>query len=267
MGFSFDGKKIVAVITGATQGIGLQILISLSKIIGKGSIIYIVGRDDKKLYELSEDITNENVKCTYWHIDFENSDVEAYEKLGQAFKGDIMDENIDIIGIFHIAGNIGDIKIKAQDVVPRESWDSHFKVNVSSMILLNNYLLKPIIHLKKENISVIVSITSLLAIKSFPCFSQYSVGHAAREAFFRSLAVECPELKILSYSPGPVKTRLRDYVKNNAYDSGIREAFSDEKISDISKQSLAPEATIGKLFEYLKNNDFQSGSRIDFFDI
>lgn len=41
---------------------------------------------------------------------------------------------------------------------------------------------------------------------------QYSVGKAAREAFFRALAVEENNLRILNYSPGPVQTDMHSEV-------------------------------------------------------
>ncbi|EYC15434.1 hypothetical protein Y032_0037g3521 [Ancylostoma ceylanicum] len=41
---------------------------------------------------------------------------------------------------------------------------------------------------------------------------QYSVGKAAREAFFRVLAVEDDTIKVLSYSPGPVDTAMHDVI-------------------------------------------------------
>lgn len=141
------------------------------------------------------------------------------------------------------------------------------KVNLTSMILLNNNLLKSVTKLNMENMTTIVSITSLLAIKPFKCFAQYSVGHAAREAFFRSLAIEMPELRILSYSPGPVKTRLRDYINKNAYDEDIRNAFSHDDNHKSGGRVVSTEETIGKLLEYLGKNKFVSGSRVDIFDI
>lgn len=43
-------------------------------------------------------------------------------------------------------------------------------------------------------------------------FIQYSAGKAAREAFFRALAVEEPNLRILNYSPGPVQTDMHEEI-------------------------------------------------------
>lgn len=57
-----------------------------------------------------------------------------------------------------------------------------------------------------------INLTSLLAVQAFPSFSQYSVGKAAREAYFRSLALENKDVKVLSYSPGPVDTDMRGEI-------------------------------------------------------
>uniref|UniRef100_A0A0K0G126 Sepiapterin reductase (inferred by orthology to a human protein) n=1 Tax=Strongyloides venezuelensis TaxID=75913 RepID=A0A0K0G126_STRVS len=269
MNHSFSNKTTVSVVTGATEGIGRQIVYTLSQIVGKDSIIYVVGRDTKKLQELCGNINKDyqNVKCIYWCIDFGKDDDEEYNKLSIEFENDIKKQGVQKIGIFHIAGTIGDIKNKAQDITSRESWDYHLKVNLTSMILFNNNLLSAVKSACLDYMTTIVSITSLLAIQSFKCFTQYSVGHAAREAFFRSLAVEWPELRILSYSPGPVKTKLRNFINKNAYDEGIRDAFSCDEKEECGGRVVSTEETINKLFQYLAEDKFVSGSRVDVFDI
>jgi NAD(P)-dependent dehydrogenase (short-subunit alcohol dehydrogenase family) len=58
----------------------------------------------------------------------------------------------------------------------------------------------------------IVNITSLLSVKAYPSFTQYSVGKAAREAYFRGFATENPSCRVLNYSPGPVDTDMHTEV-------------------------------------------------------
>jgi len=57
-----------------------------------------------------------------------------------------------------------------------------------------------------------VNITSLLSHKAYPSFTQYSVGKAAREAYFRAFAAEHPGSRVLNYSPGPVDTQMHTEV-------------------------------------------------------
>ncbi|VDL67293.1 unnamed protein product [Nippostrongylus brasiliensis] len=97
---------------------------------------------------------------------------------------------------------------------------------------------------------------------------QYSVGKAAREAYFRGLAVEDDTVKVFNYSPGPVDTAMHDIVAKESYDEGIRSAFSHNAsvTHDIHRSTLSAEQTVVKMLRHLQEDKFKSGARVDYFD-
>ncbi|VDM28163.1 unnamed protein product [Toxocara canis] len=166
--------------------------------------------------------------------------------------------------LVHNAGTTGDMTKRAVEISTAKEWHDFLQINLVAMILINNLVLRKI---TKEVASdrLIVNITSLLAIKSFPSFSQYAVAKAAREAFFRSLAVEDPSLRILNYSPGPVQTEMYAAIAVNSYDESVRASFKQGN-TDVTRKVLLPEETVAKMFSVLETNAFENGGRVDYFD-
>ncbi|KHJ79253.1 hypothetical protein OESDEN_21105, partial [Oesophagostomum dentatum] len=129
----------------------------------------------------------------------------------------------------------------------------------------NNLILEAITQEVAKN-RFVVNITSLVAVQGFPSLTQYSVGKAAREAFFRGLAVEDDTIKVLSYSPGPVDTAMHEIIAKESFDEGIRNAFTQNSSSEVHRTTLTPTQTVVKMLKYLEEDKFQSGARIDYFD-
>ena len=93
------------------------------------------------------------------------------------------------------------------------------------------------------------------------------MGKAARESYFRVLAAENPDLRILNYSPGPVDTDMHDGVARefvlpglpsldinfSSFDAGIRAAFSrNSESSEVNRSTLTPTQTVAKLMKYIQ---------------
>ncbi|KAK6058486.1 oxidoreductase, short chain dehydrogenase/reductase family protein [Cooperia oncophora] len=100
----------------------------------------------------------------------------------------------------------------------------------------------------------VVNITSLVAIQGFPSLTQYSVGKAAREAFFRGLAVEDQTVKVFNYAPGPVDTAMHDVVAKQSFDEGIRAVFSQNTslTHDAHRSCLTPTQTVEKMLKHTR---------------
>lgn len=113
----------------------------------------------------------------------------------------------------------------------------------------------------------VINITSLCAVLAMPSMAQYSVGKAAREAYFRNFAVESSNTRVLSYSPGPVETDMVNEVHDNTYDIELKKKFAPNAGSSTENRGrLTPMQTVSKLIGIIDKNDFESGSRIDYFD-
>ena len=58
------------------------------------------------------------------------------------------------------------------------------------------------------------------------CFISFvHAGKAAREMFFKVMALEKPDVRVLSYAPGPLKTDMFYCIRDNSYDSEVKSMF------------------------------------------
>ncbi|KJH44874.1 hypothetical protein DICVIV_09096 [Dictyocaulus viviparus] len=175
--------------------------------------------------------------------------------------------SFDSAFIFHNCGTVGDISKRSFELSNQEQWHNYLNVNLIATIQFNNLLLDSITN-EVAKCRFVVNITSIVAIKGFPSLTQYSVGKAAREAFFRGLAVEEKNIKVLTYSPGPVDTTMHDIIAKESFDESIRAAFSrnESERHEIHRSSLTTNQTVLKMLKYLEDNEFETGSRIDYYD-
>lgn len=97
--------------------------------------------------------------------------------------------------------------------------------------------------------------------------SSFSSGKAAREMYFRVLALEeaetDPNLLILNYSPGPVDTEMTVDVQANSAAASVRSIFETMR---TDKSMLQPIDTTKKFLCVLEADTIKSGDRVDYYD-
>ncbi|KAM3723266.1 Sepiapterin reductase [Dirofilaria immitis] len=266
---TFKGRKILAVVTGASRGIGRETVLQLSAIVAKGSAFLITARTATKLEELKDEVKSsaEGIDIHIFTCDAEKLNSGKILELQAAISSLITDsKTYDALLLVHNAGTVGNITKRGVEISTSDDWHSYLQINFVSMVLINNSVLN-IIPKRVAPVRYILNVTSLLAIKSFPSMAQYSVGKAAREAFFRTLAVEECNLRILNYSPGPVQTDMYNEIAKRSYDEGIRKSFQAQTDStEVNKRTLSPKETVEKMLSILEEDKFENGSRYDFFD-
>lgn len=81
---------------------------------------------------------------------------------------------------------------------------------------------------------------------------------AARDAFFRSVSLECPEVKCLSYAPGILNTNMAETLKKEGY---------NKEVYNISSNVLEPIHSAEKMIKILEENLFHNGDHIDYYDV
>ncbi|KAJ1359586.1 hypothetical protein KIN20_018351 [Parelaphostrongylus tenuis] len=141
-----------------------------------------------------------------------------------------------------------DEKITESALNNPEQWHNYLNINLVAMIQFNNLLLSSITKETAEH-RFVVNITSLLAIQGFPSLTQYSVGKAAREAFFRGLAVE----------DETIKNHLMTIYEQLSLDITTQS-------HGVHRTTLTTSQTVVKMLKHLEENKFDSGARIDYFD-
>ncbi|VDK52237.1 unnamed protein product [Anisakis simplex] len=316
-------SKVFAVITGASRGIGKEIAVQLSRKVAAGSVFLITARQLALLQQVKTEILMNNAQLDV-HVVVADAAYLTDEKLAEF--GDVLSGAIpkgthfDTLIMVHNAGTIGDLSKKAQEISTSKEWHDFLQINLIAMIQINNLVLSKLtkeyavdkFQLVKQRL--IVNITSLMSVQAVPSLSQvcflsssssvtykqyshhlfshscqkfqYSVAKAAREAFFRSLAVEDPSLRILSYSPGPVQTDMYEDILQNSYDEGVRNMFQhrdpvviltytslficfthDFADEEVSRKLLEPKETVSKMFSIIEKDQYESGARVDYFDV
>uniref|UniRef100_A0A915PPF8 Sepiapterin reductase n=1 Tax=Setaria digitata TaxID=48799 RepID=A0A915PPF8_9BILA len=266
---TFKGRKVLAIITGASRGIGRETVLQLSRIVAKDSAFLITARTAKKLELLKDEVKSsaDGIDVHVLACDAEKLNSGKILELQGAVSSLIANSRTyDALLLVHNAGTVGDLTKRSLEISNSDDWHSYLQINFVSVVLINNSVLSAIPQ-RVAPARYILNVTSLLAIKAFPSMAQYSVGKAAREAFFRTLAVEEPNLRILNYSPGPVQTDMHNEIAKTSYDEGVRKSFQAQADnSEVNRRTLSPKETVAKMLSVLEEDKFESGSRYDFFD-
>jgi NAD(P)-dependent dehydrogenase (short-subunit alcohol dehydrogenase family) len=187
----------VAVVTGASRGLGRSIALALAK---EGAHIIAMARTTGGLEDLDDEIKAVGGSATLVPADIK--DFDAIDRLGAAIferwkKLDILVGN---------AGTLGKLTPLAH--IDQKVWDDAMAVNLTA-----NYRLirsfDPL--LRASDAGRAVFVTSGLARKCWPYWGAYSITKAALEALVKTYAGEVATTRIRAncFSPGPTRTKMR----------------------------------------------------------
>ncbi|MBR6013817.1 MAG: SDR family oxidoreductase [Selenomonadaceae bacterium] len=204
--FDISGK--VALITGASSGIGESAAEMLSSIGGGVRKLVLCARREEKLKNLAERLHKNfgvevlPIKCDVSvENDVENAVKTAVEKFGR----------IDIL--LNCAG----ITAKSNDITEHtlEQWNKVFNTNMVGTYLMCREVAK---HMKKNFYGKIINVTSMVALLG--CGNQigYSASKGGVISFTRSLAVELGKYNITvnAIAPGYIMTEMTN-IKSRGY--------------------------------------------------
>jgi NAD(P)-dependent dehydrogenase (short-subunit alcohol dehydrogenase family) len=187
----------VAVVTGASRGLGRAIALTLAK---EGAHIIALARTQGGLEELDDEI--KAVGGTTTLVPSDIKDFAAIDRLGAAIferwkKLDILIGNAGILGKLTPLGHV-DPKV-FEDVMA---------VNVTANWRLIRSL-DPL--LRASDAGRAVFVTSGVAQNPMPYWGPYSISKAALEAMVRTYAAENNSTTVRAncFSPGPTRTKMR----------------------------------------------------------
>ncbi|HTI20083.1 MAG TPA: SDR family NAD(P)-dependent oxidoreductase [Kutzneria sp.] len=193
----------VAIITGASRGLGLALAKGLSDA-GWSLVLDARGAEDLRtaagqlngpVQAIPGDITDPAHRAAL---------VTAADELG----------GLDLL--VNNAGVLGPSPLPALAEFPLDRLREVFEVNVLAQLALTQQALPTLVARKGS----VVFVTSDAAVEPYPGWGGYGSAKAALEQIGRVLAVEAPELRVWVVDPGDLRTQMH------------QDAFPGEDISD-----------------------------------
>jgi NAD(P)-dependent dehydrogenase (short-subunit alcohol dehydrogenase family) len=187
----------VAVVTGASRGLGRSIALHLAK---QGAHIIATARTQGGLEELDDEIKAVGASATLVPMDI--MDFPAIDRLGAAIferwkKLDILIGNAGILG-----------KLTPVPHFDPKTFEDVMAVNVTANFRLIRSL-DPLLRMASHGRAIFV--TSGLAQKCWPFWGAYSISKAALEAMVKTYAAEMATTTVRAncFSPGATRTKMR----------------------------------------------------------
>ena len=187
----------IAVVTGASRGIGRATALALAK---AGAHVVAVARTQGGLEELDDEIRKDGGAATLVPLNL--TDYDGIARLGAALherhgKIDILVGNAGVAGP---SSPLGHIELKP--------WNDVMAVNVTANFQLVRCM-EPL--LKASDAGRAVFVTSGAANKAPAYVGPYAASKAALEALVRVWAEETAstKMRVNLFNPGPIRTRMR----------------------------------------------------------
>ena len=225
-------KGKVALITGASKGIGRAIAIEFAK--QGASVVVNYSRDHKGAEETLEEVKKENGYGIIVKGDissFENCKIIVEETLKVMGKIDILVNNAGIshIGLF-------------MDITPEEM-ERVINTNLLGAMYLTNQVLKDMIWRKSGNI---INISSMWGDVGASCEVLYSAAKGGLNSFTKALAKEVApsNIRVNAISPGVINTKMNSFL-----DKEDKKALEEE----IPLGRFGEPSEIGKIAVFLSS--------------
>ncbi len=225
----------IALVTGASRGIGRAVALELAK---NGAHVIALARVIGALEELFDEIKDNGGTCTLVNLDLENS--EDVDALGPSLL-----QRWEKIDIF--IGNAGLLgPLTPLPHVSSEEWEQVMTVNLTANWRLIRTL-DPL--LRRSDAGRVVFVSSGAASGKYAYWGPYAVSKAGLEALARTYAneVENTPLRVNIINPGPIATRMRAQAFPGEDPATLS---SPEAIAPLFVELSSPQCTSnGELFD------------------
>ncbi|MDM5328425.1 SDR family oxidoreductase [Neobacillus sp. CF12] len=208
-------KNQIAIVTGASRGIGKEIAVKLAE---QGMKLAIIG-SSAQISETADELK----KKGFAYILPIQADVSKEEDLHQVVK-----KTIDEYGqVDLLVNNAGVGFFKLTEDVSLEEWKKVFEVNVQGVFLATKAVLP---HMKERKSGTIITISSDVARYTIPNGAAYTATKYAVQGFSGSVAQEVREygIRVGTINPGMVDTYFAESTQ------GLPEKQDWLKVEDIA---------------------------------
>jgi short-subunit dehydrogenase len=215
----FELRNKVALVTGASSGIGKQIALALAE---KGTKVALVARNIENLKEVKQLIQDKGNIAEFFTQDLTRPKEipDLIEKIQSHFQN-----SVDLL-----VNNAGAAYLGFVENVPIDAYDELFRLNFFGPLALTQAVVPD---MKKKGYGQIVNITSGVGKRGLPGVSAYCATKFALNALTESIRVELDPfgINVLSVSPGLVST---EFQNRSRIFGNLRETFNGKgKISVI----------------------------------
>lgn len=191
----FKGR--IALVTGASRGIGRAVAVALAK---EGAHVVAVARTVGGLEELDDDIKKEGGTATLVPLDLK--DFAGIDRMAAAVherwgRLDALFGNAGILGVLTPVAHLNP-----------KTWDDTMAINVTANWRLIRAL-DPL--LRQSSAGRVLMMSSAVARLNRPYWGVYAISKAALEMLTFTYAAECngTNVRANAYNPGPTRTRMR----------------------------------------------------------
>lgn len=231
----------VAIVTGASRGIGKEIAKTLAK---EGiQVVANYNKSKEKAIELQEELKKENIDIDIFKADVSNRN-EAKELVEYTLK---KYSKIDIL-----INNAGISEYKMFIDETDEDWNRVINTNLYSAFVMCQEVIPNMVHNKN---GCIINISSIWALVSASYEVLYSISKAGMDGLTKGLAKELgpSNIRVNSVAPGAIDTDMnKDLTKEE-----IKELEEDTPLGRIGKPG-----DIAKCVKWLVEDEFTTGQVI-----
>ncbi|WP_375749314.1 SDR family oxidoreductase [Vibrio sp. HN007] len=241
-------NKVIA-ITGAAQGLGKQMALSLAE---SGVNLALIDLNQDQLDEIKSQCETKGVTVRSYVADVTNEQqvCAAFEQIGAEFNG--------LNGVVNNAGIMRDgmlMKVRDDEIssMSLEQFQSVININVTGTFLCGREAAKTMINTKSEG--VIINISSVARAGNIGQ-TNYSASKAAVAAMATVWAKELGRygIRSVAIAPGVIKTAMTDQIKPEAMKRlvgmiPVGRLGTAEEIASTVKYALENEFVTGRVLE------------------
>jgi NAD(P)-dependent dehydrogenase (short-subunit alcohol dehydrogenase family) len=220
---STEPTRPVAIVTGASRGLGLALARALAD---RGWTVVADARRAERLHEATDALDD---------VVAVPGDITEVDHRRALARSAIAHGRVDLV--VNNASTLGASPLPSLDALEPGMWHRLFDVNVVAPIRLIHDLGSAL-----STNATVVNVTSDAGVEAYEGWGGYGASKAALEQASRVLAVERPDLRVLVVDPGDMRTEMH------------QDAFPGEDISDREP----PEASVPGLLALI-NGDQPSG--------